>query len=73
LTSLPALRHAHCVRAQVDAVAVGSGTVLADDPLLTVREVYRERPLTRSSSIGACACRRSHGSSRRWPRGRSSC
>jgi len=47
LTSLPALRHAHCVRAQVDAVAVGSGTVLADDPLLTVREVYRERPLTR--------------------------
>jgi diaminohydroxyphosphoribosylaminopyrimidine deaminase/5-amino-6-(5-phosphoribosylamino)uracil reductase len=35
------------VRAQVDAVAVGSGTVLVDDPLLTVREVYRERPLTR--------------------------
>ena len=28
LTSLPALRHAHCVRAQVDAVAVGSDTVL---------------------------------------------
>ena len=47
LTSLPALRHAHCVRAQVDAVAVGSDTVLVDDPLLTVREVYRERPLTR--------------------------
>jgi diaminohydroxyphosphoribosylaminopyrimidine deaminase / 5-amino-6-(5-phosphoribosylamino)uracil reductase len=47
LTSLPALRHAHGVRAQVDAVAVGSGTVLVDDPLLTVREVYRERPLTR--------------------------
>jgi diaminohydroxyphosphoribosylaminopyrimidine deaminase/5-amino-6-(5-phosphoribosylamino)uracil reductase len=47
LTSLAALRHAHAVRAQVDAVAVGSGTVLVDDPLLTVREVYRERPLTR--------------------------
>jgi diaminohydroxyphosphoribosylaminopyrimidine deaminase/5-amino-6-(5-phosphoribosylamino)uracil reductase len=47
LTSLPAFRHAHGVRAQVDALAVGSGTVLADDPLLTVREVYRERPLTR--------------------------
>ena len=47
LTSRPALRHAHCVRAQIDAVAVGSGTVLTDDPLLTVREVYRERPLTR--------------------------
>ena len=28
-------------------MAVGSGTVLVDDPLLTVREVYRERPLTR--------------------------
>jgi len=47
LTSLAALRHAHGVRAQVDAIAVGSGTVLVDDPLLTVREVYRERPLTR--------------------------
>jgi diaminohydroxyphosphoribosylaminopyrimidine deaminase/5-amino-6-(5-phosphoribosylamino)uracil reductase len=47
LTSRAALRHAHCVRAEVDAVAVGSGTVLVDDPLLTVREVYRERPLTR--------------------------
>jgi diaminohydroxyphosphoribosylaminopyrimidine deaminase/5-amino-6-(5-phosphoribosylamino)uracil reductase len=47
MTSLPALRHAHSVRAQVDAVAIGSNTVLVDDPLLTVREVYRERPLTR--------------------------
>ena len=47
ITSLPAIRHAHYVRAQVDAVAVGSGTVLVDDPMLTVREVYRERPLTR--------------------------
>jgi diaminohydroxyphosphoribosylaminopyrimidine deaminase / 5-amino-6-(5-phosphoribosylamino)uracil reductase len=26
---------------------VGSGTVLADDPLLTAREVHRRRPLTR--------------------------
>jgi diaminohydroxyphosphoribosylaminopyrimidine deaminase/5-amino-6-(5-phosphoribosylamino)uracil reductase len=47
LTSRAALRHAHAVRAEVDAVAVGSGTVLVDDPLLTAREVYRERPLTR--------------------------
>lgn len=47
LTSEAALRHAHHVRAQVDAVAVGSGTVLVDDPWLTAREVYRERPLTR--------------------------
>ena len=35
------------LRAEVDAIAVGSGTVLVDDPLLTAREVYRERPLTR--------------------------
>jgi diaminohydroxyphosphoribosylaminopyrimidine deaminase/5-amino-6-(5-phosphoribosylamino)uracil reductase len=47
LTSRPAVRHAHTMRAQVDAIAVGSETVLVDDPLLTVREVYRERPLTR--------------------------
>ena len=47
LTSAAALRHAHYVRAQVDAIAVGSETILVDDPLLTAREVYRERPLTR--------------------------
>ena len=47
ITSPPALRHAQQVRAGVDAIAVGSGTILADDPLLTVRDVYRERPLVR--------------------------
>lgn len=47
LTSAAANRHAHRVRAEVDAIAVGSGTVLADDPLLTARDVYRERPLLR--------------------------
>jgi diaminohydroxyphosphoribosylaminopyrimidine deaminase / 5-amino-6-(5-phosphoribosylamino)uracil reductase len=47
LTSVAALRHAHCVRAQIDAIAVGSTTILVDDPLLTAREVYRQRPLTR--------------------------
>jgi diaminohydroxyphosphoribosylaminopyrimidine deaminase / 5-amino-6-(5-phosphoribosylamino)uracil reductase len=47
LTSQAAARHAHHQRAQVDAVAIGSGTLLADDPLLTARLVYRERPLTR--------------------------
>jgi diaminohydroxyphosphoribosylaminopyrimidine deaminase/5-amino-6-(5-phosphoribosylamino)uracil reductase len=47
LTSAAALRHAQYMRAQVDAIGVGSETVLVDDPLLTVREVYRERPLTR--------------------------
>lgn len=47
LTSPSAHRHAQVVRAQVDAVAIGSETLLVDDPLLTVREVYRPRPLTR--------------------------
>jgi len=47
LTSAAALRHAQYTRAQVDAIGVGSETILVDDPLLTAREVYRERPLTR--------------------------
>jgi diaminohydroxyphosphoribosylaminopyrimidine deaminase/5-amino-6-(5-phosphoribosylamino)uracil reductase len=40
-------RRTHALRAEVDAIAVGSGTVLADDPLLTVRGVYRARPTVR--------------------------
>ena len=47
LTSAAAQRHAQYVRAQVDAIGIGSETLLVDDPLLTVRDVYRERPLTR--------------------------
>jgi diaminohydroxyphosphoribosylaminopyrimidine deaminase/5-amino-6-(5-phosphoribosylamino)uracil reductase len=47
LTSKAALRHAQYVRAQVDAIGIGSETLLVDDPLLTAREVYRERPLAR--------------------------
>ena len=37
----------HLERAEVDAIAIGSETLLVDDPLLTARGVYRERPLTR--------------------------
>jgi diaminohydroxyphosphoribosylaminopyrimidine deaminase / 5-amino-6-(5-phosphoribosylamino)uracil reductase len=47
LTSATAWRHAQSMRAQVDAIGIGSETVLVDDPILTVREVFRERPLTR--------------------------
>jgi diaminohydroxyphosphoribosylaminopyrimidine deaminase/5-amino-6-(5-phosphoribosylamino)uracil reductase len=47
LTSEAASRHAHLVRAEVDAIGVGSTTVLVDDPELTVRGVHRARPLTR--------------------------
>jgi diaminohydroxyphosphoribosylaminopyrimidine deaminase/5-amino-6-(5-phosphoribosylamino)uracil reductase len=47
LTSAEADRHAHVVRAEIDAIGVGAGTILADDPLLTARGVYREGPLTR--------------------------
>jgi diaminohydroxyphosphoribosylaminopyrimidine deaminase/5-amino-6-(5-phosphoribosylamino)uracil reductase len=47
LTSAEADRHAHRFRAEVDAIAVGSETLLVDDPLLTARGAYRERPLMR--------------------------
>jgi len=47
LTSEAANRHAQRIRAEIDAVAVGVGTVLVDDPLLTPRGVYRALPLTR--------------------------
>ncbi|MFI2487604.1 bifunctional diaminohydroxyphosphoribosylaminopyrimidine deaminase/5-amino-6-(5-phosphoribosylamino)uracil reductase RibD [Promicromonospora kroppenstedtii] len=37
ITGARARAHAHTVRAQVDAIAVGSGTALTDDPSLTAR------------------------------------
>jgi len=47
LTSAAANRHAQRFRAEVDAIGVGSGTILADDPELTARGAFRERPLAR--------------------------
>jgi len=47
LTSEESNRHAHRIRAEIDAIAVGSGTIIADDPELTARGAYRERPLAR--------------------------
>lgn len=47
MTGAAANRLIHRERAEMDAIAVGSGTVLADDPLLTARGAYRFRPLTR--------------------------
>ncbi len=37
ITSEVARRHAHELRSQVDAIVVGTGTALADDPALTAR------------------------------------
>jgi len=49
ITSDVARRHAHDLRAEVDAIAVGTGTALADDPSLTARnaagELHGHQPL----------------------------
>ncbi len=47
LTSPAANRRTQLLRASVDAIAVGSETLSIDDPLLTVREMQRVRPLIR--------------------------
>ena len=45
ISSEASRRFAHRLRAQHDAILVGIGTVLADDPLLTVRLVKGKNPL----------------------------
>lgn len=47
LSSAEANRRTQRLRAAVDAIGIGSGTVLADDPILTVRDCFRARPLAR--------------------------
>jgi diaminohydroxyphosphoribosylaminopyrimidine deaminase/5-amino-6-(5-phosphoribosylamino)uracil reductase len=47
LTSDEADALVHALRADVDAIVVGSETVLVDDPRLTARGTPRERPLLR--------------------------
>jgi len=48
LTGARANRLVHRDRAEVDALVIGSGTLLIDDPLLTSRGPYRYRPLVRA-------------------------
>jgi diaminohydroxyphosphoribosylaminopyrimidine deaminase/5-amino-6-(5-phosphoribosylamino)uracil reductase len=47
ISSPEAQQRSQWLRASIDAIAVGSETVLVDDPLLTARGCYRERPLMR--------------------------
>jgi diaminohydroxyphosphoribosylaminopyrimidine deaminase/5-amino-6-(5-phosphoribosylamino)uracil reductase len=47
ITSAAANRRIQRERAAIDAIGVGSSTILSDDPRLTARGAYRARPLTR--------------------------
>jgi diaminohydroxyphosphoribosylaminopyrimidine deaminase/5-amino-6-(5-phosphoribosylamino)uracil reductase len=47
ITSGAANLKSQLLRASVDAIAVGSETILVDDPLLTTRNCHRVRPLVR--------------------------
>ncbi|MDR1824119.1 MAG: bifunctional diaminohydroxyphosphoribosylaminopyrimidine deaminase/5-amino-6-(5-phosphoribosylamino)uracil reductase RibD [Bifidobacteriaceae bacterium] len=65
ITGEPARAYAHAIRAQVDAIAVGTGTIYADDPALTarggggtlaehqpLRVVVGHRPIPEGAAIG---------------------
>ena len=45
ITGQPARDHVHFLRSRYDAVMTGSGTIVADDPLLTVRHLPGRNPL----------------------------
>lgn len=45
ISGFEALKHLHLLRAEVDAVLVGVGTLIADDPALTVRHVEGRNPV----------------------------
>jgi diaminohydroxyphosphoribosylaminopyrimidine deaminase/5-amino-6-(5-phosphoribosylamino)uracil reductase len=47
ITGSASNRQVHRDRAETDAIGIGAGTVLSDDPLLTARGAWRARPLTR--------------------------
>jgi diaminohydroxyphosphoribosylaminopyrimidine deaminase/5-amino-6-(5-phosphoribosylamino)uracil reductase len=47
LTGPAANRRIHRERAEIDAIGIGSGTLLVDDPVLTARGAFRYRPITR--------------------------
>ncbi|HSV13877.1 MAG TPA: bifunctional diaminohydroxyphosphoribosylaminopyrimidine deaminase/5-amino-6-(5-phosphoribosylamino)uracil reductase RibD [Tepidisphaeraceae bacterium] len=47
ITNATSDRAVHALRARCDAIAVGTNTVLNDDPLLTARDVQTHRPLLR--------------------------
>ncbi|MDI6891488.1 MAG: bifunctional diaminohydroxyphosphoribosylaminopyrimidine deaminase/5-amino-6-(5-phosphoribosylamino)uracil reductase RibD [Actinomycetota bacterium] len=53
ITGQEAQARVHSLRSQFDAVMVGSGTVLADDPELTVRMVEGKNPIRLIVSTGA--------------------
>jgi riboflavin-specific deaminase-like protein len=45
ISGFEALKHLHRLRAEVDAVLIGVGTLIADDPALTVRHVEGKHPV----------------------------